>query len=274
MMDNAGALYILNGKLEESHNFAKLIMPAEGMVYEVIRVIEGVPLFFEDHYARMKDSLGGLREELDCSQQELKRQIRQLVEQNKLVNCNAKLVVYRAEEGRNLLLYISKSYYPDKEEADRGVRVCLMQLERDNPNMKLLKDDYRKKVSDKLESSKAFEVLLVNKDSKITEGSKSNVFFVKGNKVYTAPGEYVLRGITRQYVIDTCERLGFEVIRTLIGVDSLKDMDGLFISGTSIKVLPVGQVDDILFNSGSDPTISAVRELYDGLLNEYIRNNK
>ena len=274
MIDNVGALYVLNDKVQKADMLKQVHIPVDSVVYEVIRVINKAPLFFEEHYARMKNSLELLGIELQFSQQDLKKQIARLIDENRLYSCNVKAVVYSEAGNQDLLVYISKSYYPAAEEIEKGVRVSLLHIERENPNIKLVNDEYKLKVSRKIAEDKAFEVLLVNRDGKITEGSKSNLFFVKGKKVYTAPGEYVLRGITRQYVIETCKKLGFEVILTLIGVDHLQDMDGLFISGTSIKVLPIAQVGEAGFSSSTNPTIIAIRDLFDGLIEEYIKGYK
>ncbi|MCX7709067.1 MAG: aminotransferase class IV [Clostridia bacterium] len=273
MLDNAGKLYVLNDSVEKADSMSLLDIPSDNVVYEVIRIIKKVPLFWEDHYSRLRDSLKLIGLETAYTQQEIKKQIQKLISQNELVNCNVKLVIYMRNGKQNLLLYISKSYYPGKDEIEQGVSVSLLQLEREKPNAKLVSSEYKDKVSRKIEEDKVFEVLLVNKDKKITEGSRSNVFFVKGKKVYTAPGEYVLKGITRQYIIDTCKRLGFEVIITLIGVEHLQDMDGLFISGTSIKVLPIAEVDNLQFKSSSNPTVIAIRDLFDHVIEENIKQN-
>lgn len=273
MKDNAGNTYMLNNSLEKSDTLSLVNIPEKNVVYEVVRVIRKVPLFWEDHYARLKGSIKLAGIEMDNSQQELKKQIQRLVSENGLSNCNVMLVIFMENSKCNILMYIRESYYPTKAEIEKGTRVSLMKLERKRPNAKIISSEYKEKVARKIKEDNVFEVLLVNKDNKITEGSKSNVFFVKGKKVYTAPGEYILKGITRQYIIDACEKLGFELLITLIGTESIKDMDGLFISGTSIKVFPVSQVDDMHFESGTNPTIIAIRDLFDHLIDEYIKKN-
>ena len=52
----------------------------------------------------------------------------------------------------------------------------------------------------------------------------------------------------------------------------LKDFDGLFITGTSPKVLPISSVDDIIFFSSKNPLIIAIKDAYDKLINEYIQS--
>jgi len=99
------------------------------------------------------------------------------------------------------------------------------------------------------------------------------VFFVKGNKIYTSPADYILMGITRQYVINVCNNLGYEVIETLIGIDSLTSFDAVFITGTSIDVLPVKIINDYCIDSANNSTTQHVMASYNSLVNSYINNN-
>ena len=53
-----------------------------------------------------------------------------------------------------------------------------------------------------------YEVALVNHQQKITEGSRSNLFFIDGaGTVLTAPLGDVLGGITRQVILEELQRL-------------------------------------------------------------------
>lgn len=270
MIDNAGTLYISNGVVEPSNKLGDIDVQKSNVVYEVIRIIEKVPLFLEDHYIRLKNSLSAVGAAPGMTEQELSNEIRRLVEANGQVNCNVKLIVYNDNGTQNYALYISKSYYPVRSEIEKGVKVSLLRWERESPNVKVINNKYKEAVSKKMAENNVFEVLLVNNAGQITEGSKSNLFFVKDSKVYTAPGDYVLKGITRQYIFDACKRAGAEVVESLIDINSLDAMDGLFISGTSIKVLPVSEVDGHPYQSGINPTIIAIRDRFDGLIKEYI----
>ncbi|HHW31175.1 MAG TPA: aminotransferase IV [Clostridiaceae bacterium] len=279
MIDNIGEYSSINGNIVKSENMDqkandKEANDKEKVVYEVIRIIDGVPLFFEDHYLRMKNSIELLGNKLHISEQELGNRIKNVIDANGKQNCNVKVTVYHDTNGQNVILYISKSYYPTNEEFENGVRVGLLKWDRKNPNIKVQNLTYNEAVKKKLEEENIFETLLVNANGKITEGSKSNVFFVKKSKIYTAPDEYILKGVTRKYIIDVCRRQDIEIIETLISVDSLYEMEGLFLSGTSIKVLPVASINGHRFNSSNHPVILAARKGFDSLIEEYIKEYK
>lgn len=274
IVDNVGRFYILNGSIYPAHTMENINIPTDNAVYEVIRIIDGVPLFIWDHYERMRNSFYLLKKELQFTEKDLNLEIRRLADENKQDNFNVKVMAYIDGENQGMLLYVSKSYYPVKEEIEKGVAVSLLYIERENPNAKVINQDYKTKVSRKIEEDDVFEVLLVNRANFITEGSRSNVFFVKNSKAYTAPGDFVLKGITRQYVMEACRRAGVELVEELIDVDSLVEVEALFLSGTSIKVLPISQVEQIKFASSVHPAVVAIRNEYDMLIHEYITQNK
>ena len=273
MTDNVGRYYIYNGELRDS-TIVEMPVPEGGKaVYEVIRLIEGVPLFLEDHYERMQNSIANIGSEIDFTCSVLSGQIKKTVEANDNLNCNVKIMLVLTETGKQTLMYISKSYYPDEDLIKKGVNVGLLRLERENPNIKIMNRTYREAADKKIREGNYFEVLLCSNDGSITEGSKSNVFFVNGNRIFTAPGTHVLKGITRKYIIEACKSAGYEVLEAFTAVNSLKETDGLFLSGTSIKVLPVTGVEELCFQSAKNPVIQAVREEYDKVIKKYIDEN-
>ncbi len=271
--ENIGEICIINGRGATADKLCLYTDDKYTAFYEVIRIIKGVPLFFEDHFIRLKNSMEKLKYELLSSKKDIKDQIKSLCEQNKLTECNVKIVVLQYEEEQNILFFINKFYYPSQEEYDNGVACCTLSLKRKNPNVKMIHVGYKEELQRTISEKNVFEALLVNEQGKITEGGKSNVFFVKGDKIYTSPEDFVLIGVTRQYVVSVCRKLGYEVIETLIGLDTLSSLDGAFITGTSLKVLPVAIIDDLKLDSATNPTTQHVMASFNSLVNAYINDN-
>jgi len=271
--ESIGTICIINGETLPKENLDLYTQDKYLAFYEVIRIINGSPLFYEDHYTRLKSSIIKSNYELALSKKDLKDQIQKVCALNKLSNCNIKVIVLQYEAEQITLVFVNKFYYPTKQEYDNGVACCTINLERSNPNIKMIHTAYKEKTKRVANEKNVFEVLLVNEDGKITEGGKSNAFFVKGNKIYTSPEDYILMGITRQYVINVCKNLGYEVIETLIGLDSLTSFDAAFITGTSINVLPIRIIDDFEINSAKNPTTQHVMAGYNSFVNSYINNN-
>lgn len=271
MIDSIGAYANVNGSIVRIADIRNAETVKKDVVYEVIRVIDGIPLFLEDHYSRMKNSIKIFGNSMEMPELEFLNRIKSVIEADNMKNCNVKIIIYEDSNNQNQIFYISKSYYPNEEEFSKGVKVSMLDWDRENPNIKIQNLVYKDVVQKKIEEANVFETLLINSDGKITEGSRSNVFFVKKNKIYTAPSEYILKGVTRKYIMDVCRRLDLEVIETLISKDSIDEMEGLFISGTSIKVLPVSWIDEKMFNSATHPSVIAAKNGFDSLIEEYVK---
>lgn len=88
-----------------------------------------------------------------------------------------------------------------------------------------------------------FEAILV-KDGLVTEGSVSNVMAVQSGTVVTAPeGPRILSGVTRTVVLDLAKAAGIPVREQFLPVESLYTADEVFLTGTTVEVLAVVQVD-------------------------------
>lgn len=268
--ENIGNKCIINGETMPTETLNQYTDEKYTACYEVIRIINGIPLFYDDHFSRLKSSVQKTQNELRITKKELKNQIQKVCQLNQYVNCNVKVLVLLFESEQVTLLHINKFYYPSGQEYANGIKCCTAKLKRNNPNIKMINTSYKAEIKRIASENNAFEVILVNDDDKITEGGKSNIFFVKGNKIYTSLEEYILKGITRQYIIDVCVKLGYEVIETLVSVDSLQSFDAVFITGTSINALPVRIVDGYVMDSAKNEVTQHVMASYNSLVNAYI----
>lgn len=258
-----GKFYILNGELKASSNveiFQKIKKPP---IYEVIRVIDGIPLFLEEHLERMVKSARIIDCKIERQTNEIEEDIKELVLQDKVKNLNIKILCAEIEElGQVFVVYFINSFYPPEEYYKNGIHTILFHHRRQNPNAKLQMVSFKEEIARELDENKAFEALLVNEEGYIPEGSRSNMFFVKKDKIYTAPKGDVLLGITRKYILEVCEELNIKVIEENIHIDDLNKLDGGFISGTSINVLPIATIDDIKLNSVENEIIKAINNGY------------
>jgi len=92
------------------------------------------------------------------------------------------------------------------------------------------------------------------------------MFYVIDGKMYTAPSTDVLLGITRKHIIKLCKDIGYEVEEKKLHIDEMKSVDGMFISGTSIGVLPITYVDSYVLGSVNNPAIKKLLDAYDTMI--------
>ena len=90
----------------------------------------------------------------------------------------------------------------------------------------------------------AFEALYV-RDGVVIEGSHSNLFAVLDGTLITYPScNYILTGITRNFVIELARELRIPVRETGLLWEQLYRADELFLSGTTTEVMPIAAVDE------------------------------
>lgn len=261
------SIYYHNDQEQPAENLQPFTQLSGKNVYEVIRVREGIPLFLEDHLRRFRASALSVGIPLSDSDDVLTDRLYQLVSKNGVFDQNIKLI-WNKEIG--LLAFFTKSPYPPASYYQTGMKTTLLKLEREDPNIKIQREEYQKTVLAEREKTGAYEVLLVDQNDYVTEGSRSNLFIVKDDKLYTSPAKTVLLGIVRSKVVGICQEKGIEIIEQNIAVSDLPTIDGAFISGTGNDVLPIASIDDITLNSAHDLVIAQIMDEYSQLTKAYI----
>ena len=210
-------------------------------VYEALKLKNGEFVHLEEHYERLKESARGINIELKYSFDDIKRYLNMLKEKDGLYNETFRILLVGKENGLFITHNETKSY-PDSYYSE-GVDVTTYHGERFLPNYKTSNLLLSYLALEDAENKGAFEALLINRDGYVTEGTRSNFYGISGSRLYTAPDDLVLSGITRISVIRAAEELGFEIVYTPPTATNLHMFDSLFISSTSMGALPVATVN-------------------------------
>lgn len=242
-------------------------------VYEVIRIIDGIALFLEDHFDRLISSvhISGLQLEMGLS--EFRQRISELARLNDQQNGNVKFTLSEIGKVNHWSFSFIPHSYPAPNDYLKGVATSLLYAERDNPNAKVLQNRVRDKADQLIAENNLYEALLVDRNGLVTEGSRSNVFFVKGNRFYTAPSAMVLVGITRKKVMECLKELDLPVIEEAVSISDLRTFEAVFLTGTSPKVLPVQCIDSIQIPS-KNPFVKKLMVRYDIMIETYLKMHR
>ena len=103
----------------------------------------------------------------------------------------------------------------------------------------------------------ADEVLMLDSSGSVAEGSGQNIFVVKHGKLST-PAAYagILKGVTRDVVIELARGAGYKVQETMLNRYDVYTADEAFFTGTAAEVVAIRQVDGRLIGSGKSGPIT------------------
>lgn len=244
-------------------------------LYEVIRVIEGIPIFLEDHLDRLFESarLTGMNHLPDAVS--LAAMIKNFITTQKKATGNIKLSFSfndLSTAPKDELTFIPHSY-PSQEEYSNGVKVGLLYADRPIPNAKIQNTAIRERANQAISVNEVFEVLLIDSEGNITEGSRSNVFFIKNGTLFSSPGDKILRGITWIKVLQICGTAGIQVIEAAIPANKIDQYEAAFLTGTSPKLLPISSIDQLAYNT-DHPLLTRLQEMYNQLIEDYLRERR
>lgn len=261
--------YIINGNIANCNNFEPSF-ECQHLIYEVIRVINTVPIFLTDHIYRLENSCSNLNVNLTISQSAIIEQIQLLINKNVVATGNIKLSFYYNNNQLQYRFFYIQHVYPTNYMYQKGVSVKSFKIERPNPNIKELHSNIKFNVDNILLNKQLYEVILINNENNITEGSRSNIFLIKDNHIFTAPDNEVLTGITRKYVIECCLQLGLNVNYQSVNYNLLQNFECAFLTGTSPKVLFISNFDNITYSKLL--ILNSIENAYNALINNYINN--
>jgi branched-chain amino acid aminotransferase len=225
-------------------------------VYEVTRTFAGVPRWLDRHLDRLERSAQGL-ELLLPPRGHIEAAIASTLQAARAASTGElylRVVVTRGAGGLGLdpaladaprLIVIARPVQPPPPEAYRdGVAVMLSNRVRSAPSLKT--GNYLESVLAVREARRvgAHEALLRDALGRITEGSSSNVFTVRGGRVVTPPlAAGLLPGITRAALLDLLRGDGIAVDEVPLWPADLAAADEAFLSSSIRGVLPVVRCD-------------------------------
>lgn len=243
-------------------------------IYEVFRVQRGVPVFIEDHLDRLWHTAALEKVNLHCSRETILENIFRLIGSNPANDGNIKIYVSTTcNEDLLWLVYFTPHQYPSPRQFKNGVAVKIFNAERLNPNAKTM-DTLLRRTTERIKTEQDVnEVLLVDQSGYITEGSRSNVFFVVDDSIVTPPLHQILEGVTRKQVLKLCKSAQIPVMEKSVHNSILSQVEGAFITGTSRRVLPVNRIDNIKIHV-VHPIVRQLQRLLENRVREYISEFK
>ncbi|MBU1992917.1 MAG: aminotransferase class IV [Patescibacteria group bacterium] len=259
---------LLNGKFVAAKD-AKISVFDAGFtsgygIYETLRAEDGEIAHLNDHIERLFRSAKFVDLKLPWTKTKLKKWTRETLKKNRLKDARLRITVsfgsdpnYSSKESGPTLVIFAVSNLRNPKRLGFSAVTC--EMERVLPEAKttaLLPQYLARQFMSKM---KADEVFLVNRRDEITEGSVTNVFFVRGGNLIT-PKDGILKGTARAEVIETANKLRIKVVERAVKLQELKNFNECFVTNAPKGVVPVLRIDKVKISDKIGPLTKLILE--------------
>jgi branched-chain amino acid aminotransferase len=252
-------------------------------VFEGIRVYGGKIFRLEEHLDRLYDSAKAIWLTIPMPKAEMAGITREAVRRSGIAEAYIRHVVTRGPGDLGLdprkcpkpsvIIIVDTIKLWPEQVYETGLNVMtagtpIPHRESLSPRVKSL--NYLAHILAKIEGihAGADEVLMLESSGHVAEGSGQNLFVVKDGKLRTPPvNAGILKGVTRDVVIELAQQAGYEVEETIINRYDVYTADEAFFTGTASEIVGIRQVDGRVIGIGkSGPVTRDLRSRFQALV--------
>ena len=252
----------MNGKILDEK---EMVLPVRDLgvlrgygVFDFLRTYKKKPFHLEDHMVRLQHSASEIGMTIPYSLEELEKAMIDLLDYSDQDEVGLRIVCtggfsrdsLTSKEGCNLFILMDPLKKFPPEYYRNGVKIITYKHMRFQPEAKSLNYIPAMEAMQEADEKGAVEALYCDEKGRLLEGTTSNVFIRKQGFWYT-PGRDVLKGVTRQVIMNLIDPAELKAQDIHIG-----DLDGaeeVFITSSSKEIVPVTQVDELRFGDGAGP---------------------
>lgn len=244
----------LNGKFVNSEE-AKVSVLNPGFLcgyglFETMRAYQKRIVYFDQHMKRIMEASRLIGLTPTYSTGTIKGIINETVKLNGSCDNYVRLTLWKSD-GRTGTLVIAREYapYPPKKYLT-GFRACVSSFRQDeNSFFSRVKATCRLMLElayARAKENSFDEAIILNNRGYIAEASRSNVFFVKDNELFTPSLECgCLKGITRKVIFDLAKKYDIALSEGKFTPDDLYNADEAFLTNSLMGVMPLVSVEGI-----------------------------
>jgi branched-chain amino acid aminotransferase len=236
-------------------------------VFEGIRVYGGRIFRLHEHLERLYDSAKAIWLTVPMSLEEMAAVTEEAVARSKISEAYIRHIITRGVGDLGLdprkcarasvIIIVDTIKLWPEEVYETGLTVVtagtpIPQRESLSPRVKSL--NYLPHILAKIEGTQAGadEVLMLDSQGSVAEGSGQNIFVVKKGRIRTPPPYAgILKGVTRDVIIELATKAGYDVGETMLNRYDVYTADEAFFSGTAAEVVGIRQVDGRIIGNGT-----------------------
>lgn len=269
----------ISGKLVAKRD-AKISVFDHGLLYgdgvfEGIRAYNGRVFMLDEHVERLFDSARAIALEIPMTVAGIVRAVIRTCRANKIRNGYIRLIVtrgvgtlglspYTCKKGAVIVIADSIQLYP-RRLYDEGLSIVTVGTVRNHPealNPRIKSLNYLNNILAKIEAINCgvLEAVMLNHAGHVAEATGDNLFVVKDRVLRTPPASAgILRGITRDVVIELAREGGYEIREETLSRYDLYTAEEVFLTGTAAEVIAVINIDRRVIGEGKPGPVT--REL-------------
>jgi branched-chain amino acid aminotransferase len=257
-------------------------------IYETLRAYDGAVFMIDEHIERLFRSAAMIGLHIGKDHEAIKKAVYQTLRANRLRDAVIRITISRGAGPTGLdpelcreptfVIFANKfSNYPEHFYR-RGIKIAVVNTRRNfrgalNPQIKSL--NFLNNILAKIEAKQnsAFEGIMLDYRGYLAEGTVSNIFFIHKQTLFT-PGIRVgiLDGITRKLILDAAYTSALKIKEGAFRKKALYAAEEVFISNTTMEVMPVSDVDDINISSRAGKITKLLQKAYRKRVAAYIKS--
>ncbi len=243
-------------------------------VYEVIRTYNRIPFAVKKHFERLKKSCSMMQIPVSFTCKEFFSIIREGMKLNFEELCGEfriKIILFTGGTIKDLFVRFEHLKNISKDLYELGVNIGISPIIKPSgwivpPYLKIPGQSWN--IRSKKLLKERYDLLLLNEKGNVCEGTYSNVFLVKKNKIITPDIlSGVLSGITRENMINLIKsmELGLQ-IRPVKSLE-LYEASEIFLTHTSAGIVPVRKIgENVLIEDFTDNITRLLIDNFEGFI--------
>ncbi len=226
-----------------------------GAVFEGERAYNGKIFKLQEHTERLLKSAKTLYMDSPFSAEEIMEAHRLVIKENNIIEGYGRPLVFRGAESlnmtnKNLSINVLIAIIPNSSKPliDK-IELHVSRWRKPHPEAmptQCKSSGHYNMIIIAQEEAKALgydDALLLDWRGYVAECTTTNIFFVKGDRIFTPIADAFLNGITRQTIIELAGKLGLQVNEKYIELSELEHYDECFMTGTAAEIKAVNSID-------------------------------
>ena len=218
-------------------------------IFTTVAIYDKNPLLWEKHWRRLNENARKIGVDLSqFSEEKVKNSLADLIEKNEITNARARLTffderaggVWQFEADRKTSLLVTTADFREIETEFR-LNVSPFRINSASPLAGIKSCNYLENllVLETAQSHNFAEAVRINERGEIVSACMANIFWVKGEKLFTPSLKTgCLAGTTREFILENRE-----CFETQAKLKDLREADAVFLTSAGLGIVPVSEFE-------------------------------